>query len=41
METPTVPAYDRLKATGLIDAVRGTKPDLSTNSKYMNGFGPC
>lgn len=32
-------AYDRLKATGLIGSVRGTKRDLSTNPKYMKGFG--
>lgn len=38
-EETAATAYDRLKAAGLIGSVRGTKRDLSTNPKYMKGFG--
>jgi predicted DNA-binding protein len=32
-------AYDLAKKAGLIGAVRGSPPDLSTNPKYFDGFG--
>lgn len=32
-------AYDALVATGLLGCVTGGPPDLSTNPKYMEGFG--
>jgi predicted transcriptional regulator len=32
-------AYDVFKAAGLIGTARGLPSDLSTNPKYMEGFG--
>ena len=32
-------AYDSLKHAGLIGCIEGGPPDLSTNPKYMEGFG--
>ena len=32
-------AYEHVKETGLIGAVRGTDRDLSTNPKHFDGFG--
>jgi hypothetical protein len=32
-------AYDVAKKAGLIGCVKGLAPDLSTNKKYMEGFG--
>lgn len=32
-------AYEALVATGLLGCVSGGPPDLSTNPKYMEGFG--
>jgi hypothetical protein len=37
-ETP-VTCYDVAKQAGLIGSVQGLPPDLSTNPKYMEGFG--
>jgi hypothetical protein len=31
--------YDVLERNGLIGCVKGGPPDLSTNPKYMEGFG--
>jgi hypothetical protein len=31
--------YDRLARDGLIGCLEGGPPDLSTNPKYMKGFG--
>lgn len=31
--------YDRLNDAGLIGMVKDAPPDLSTNPKYMEGFG--
>lgn len=31
--------YDVLKREGLIGCIKGGPPDLSTNPKYMEGFG--
>lgn len=31
--------YDALKARGLIGCITDAPPDLSTNPKYMEGFG--
>jgi predicted DNA-binding protein len=38
-EDDTLTAYELAKAAGLIGAVRGESPDLSTNPKYLDGFG--
>lgn len=32
-------AYDLARKAGLIGAIRGGPPDLSTNPKYFEGFG--
>ncbi|MEM6392039.1 MAG: hypothetical protein AAF797_04640 [Planctomycetota bacterium] len=32
-------ALDRLMAAGVVGALKGLPPDLSTNPKYMEGFG--
>jgi len=32
-------AYARAKKAGIIGAVRGASPDLSTNPKHFDGFG--
>jgi hypothetical protein len=32
-------AYEQAKKAGLIAAVKGAPPDLSTNPKYFEGFG--
>jgi ribbon-helix-helix CopG family protein len=32
-------AYDLFKASGLIGCAKGLPSDLSTNPKYMEGFG--
>jgi len=37
LDAPT--AYDRAVEVGLIGVVRSGKKDLSTNKKYMRGFG--
>jgi hypothetical protein len=31
--------FDRLAQDGLIGCLEGAPPDLSTNAKYMEGFG--
>lgn len=31
--------YDAAARLGLIGCIKGTPPDLSTNKKYMEGFG--
>jgi predicted DNA-binding protein len=36
-DAPT--AYDHAKKAGLIGAVQGASPDLSTNPKHFGGFG--
>jgi predicted DNA-binding protein len=36
-DVPT--AYELAKKAGLIGAVRGASPDLSTNPKHFEGFG--
>ena len=35
VETP----YEILRRLGLIGCIAGTPPDLSTNKKYMQGYG--
>lgn len=32
-------AYDHAKKAGLIGAIRGASPDLSTNKDHFEGFG--
>jgi hypothetical protein len=34
-----ITAYDRAVTAGVLGAILGTPPDLSTNPKYMDGFG--
>lgn len=34
-----ITAYERARKAGVIGAVQGTAPDLSTNPKYLDGFG--
>ena len=36
---PSESAYDAFKKAGLIGIVKNGPPDLSTNKKYMDGFG--
>ena len=38
-EGEVITAYERAKKAGLIGAVRGASPDLSTNPAYFDGFG--
>lgn len=38
-DTEEPSAYDVLKKSGLIGCARGLPADLSTNPKYMEGFG--
>ena len=37
--TPPMSAYEAAKRAGLIGIVKGGPRDLSTNKKYMEGFG--
>src|SRR5437870_168270 len=37
--TPPISAYEAFKKAGLIGIVKGGPRDLSTNKKYMEGFG--
>jgi predicted transcriptional regulator len=37
--TPPMSAYEAFKNAGLIGIVKGGPKDLSTNKKYMEGFG--
>jgi len=39
VEDDEITAYDHAKKAGLIGAVRGASPDLSTNPKHFDGFG--
>jgi predicted DNA-binding protein len=39
VEDDAVTAYERAKRSGLIGAIRGASPDLSTNPKHFDGFG--
>ena len=34
-----ITAYERAEKAGLIGAIRGLSPDLSTNPKHFDGFG--
>jgi hypothetical protein len=36
---PEASFFDVASRLGLIGCVKGTAPDLSTNPKYMEGFG--
>ena len=38
-EDEALTAYERAKRAGLIGAVRGAIPDLSTNPVHLDGFG--
>jgi len=38
-EDSKLTAYERAKQAGLIGAVRGASPDLSTNPEHFKGFG--
>ena len=38
-EEGSLTAYEHAKKAGLIGAVKGTIRDLSTNPKYLEGFG--
>ena len=38
-EDDALTAYDHAKTAGLIGAVRGASPDLSTNPRHFDGFG--
>jgi predicted DNA-binding protein len=38
-EDNSVEAYEYAKVAGLIGAVRGASPDLSTNPRHFDGFG--
>jgi hypothetical protein len=38
-EEGTLTAYELAKKAGLIGAVRGTSPDLSTDRRHFDGFG--
>jgi hypothetical protein len=38
-DQPSDSLYDRLAKKGLIGCIKGGPPDLSTNPKYMEGFG--
>ncbi|HEY4233070.1 MAG TPA: hypothetical protein VGM76_06575 [Lacipirellulaceae bacterium] len=37
--TDSESAYDSLARSGFIGCIKGGPPDLSTNPKYMEGFG--
>ena len=39
LDANTPNAYDAFKAAGLIGCVKGAPKDLSTNPRYMEGFG--
>lgn len=38
-EEDALTAYEQAKKAGLIGAVRGASPDLSTNPAHFEGFG--
>jgi len=38
-EEKSLTAYEHAKRAGLIGTVKGTLRDLSTNPKYLDGFG--